>query len=255
MPRHKVLLVEDDARVREPIRLCLEHLGYTVWEATAGAGGLALAECQQPDLILLDLGLPDTDGLEVAQELRRRPTTARIPIVILTGQVLAGRRAEVAASICAGIIPKPVGLERLGRDLRLLLKVRRRSTRRFTRARVAAPVGWRLRGSGDACEADYVGGVARSLSEGGVMVELPIPLPTASLVDLRLPTPAGPFTTVGKVVWARFRDEGLTGEGAYQHGIQFLDLESDGHEAIRQLTDLAHLDKSLWYKIALMTLG
>jgi CheY-like chemotaxis protein len=250
MSQRTVLLVEDDPGVREAVRLGLEHLGYAVSEAEAGAAALDLAECQQPDLILLDLGLRDTDGLEVAQELRRRPKTTRIPIVVLTGQALSRRRTELAESVSAGIITKPFGLERLGRDLRALLPVERRGVRRFPRYPVEAPVYWRLRVSGDACEPAFAAGTGRMLSEAGLMAELPRSLAVTSLLELRVRVPTGAVAAVSEVVWTGSRDQGPTQAGSHQHGIQFLDLAPGGREAIRQLADLACPENTLPHKIA-----
>jgi len=235
MPAYKMLVVEDDPRLREALHLCLQHLGYSVWEATTCGEALALADQHHPDLILLDLGLPDGDGLEVAQELRRRPSTNRIPIAILTGQWLVGRRAEVLANLSAGIIPKPVTIERLERDLRLLITRRRGLARRFPRYPFEAPVWWRVQGEGDASETYDAAGLARTLSEGGLMVELPMPLAVASLLDLSLHMPLGEIIAAGKVVWSRFQAEAKKGEGAYHHGIQFLDMRPNARAAIRSL--------------------
>jgi CheY-like chemotaxis protein len=235
MPAYKMLVVEDDPRLREALHLCLQHLGYFVWEATTCGEALALADQHQPDLVLLDLGLPDGDGLAVAQELRRRPSTARIPIAILTGQWLVGRRAEILANISAGIIPKPVTIERLERDLRLLITRRRGFTRRYRRYPFEAPIWWRMQGACEGGETSDAAGVARTLSEGGVMVELPTPLPVASLLDLSLQMPLGEIIAPGKVVWSRFQAEAKKGEGAYHHGIQFLEMGAGARAAIRSL--------------------
>ncbi len=239
VPPHRLLLVEDDLRVREAIRCCLEHLGYEVIEATTGAEALALAERQQPDLILLDLGLPDADGLVVARELRWRPNTAKIPIAAFTGEPISGRRAEVLAGLCAGLIPKPVGLDRLGREIRRLLGARRGPLRRFPRYRLEATVGWRPCGSGNSADPRYATGVARTVSEGGLMVELPLPLPVETLVELRLEAPVGAVSAVGKVVWWRFQSGETARDGAYQNGLQFLDLGPGGRAAIRRLIPAA----------------
>jgi CheY-like chemotaxis protein len=235
MPAYKMLVVEDDAQLRSALHLCLKHLGYSIWEASTCGEALALADHHKPDLILLDLGLPDGDGLAVAQELRRRPNTARIPIAVLTGQWLVGSRAEVLANLCAGIIPKPVTIERLERDLKLLMTRRRGLTRRFPRVPLEAPVQWRMRGGGEFTETYDATGVARTLSEGGLMVELPAPLAVASLLDLRVEVPVGQVIAVGKVVWSRFQAEAKRGEGAYHHGVQFMGMDPDVRASLRGL--------------------
>ncbi len=239
MSAPRILIVEDDVRLRQALRLCFDHLGYPVWEAASCAETLVLAERHKPDLILLDLGLPDGDGLEVARELRRRPTTTRIPIAILTGEWLVGNRAEILSSICAGIIPKPVTLERLERDLRLIIAGRRERTRRFPRYVVEAPVQWRPRGITGPDDPAYALGVARILSEGGLMVELPERLAIASLVDLQVDLPGGPLAAGGKVVWSRSREIAKGRADAYAHGIQFLEMNATAQAALRTAIDTA----------------
>jgi DNA-binding response OmpR family regulator len=78
-----VLVVEDEARIAGLVRDYLEHAGFAVLTAGDGAGGLALARARRPDAIVLDLGLPRVDGLDVIRALRRAST---VPIVILTAR-------------------------------------------------------------------------------------------------------------------------------------------------------------------------
>ena len=80
----KVLLIEDDEASAEMYRLRLAADGYTVVIAHDGEEGLRLAEQERPDLVYLDLRLPKLDGFQVLERLRSSPTTAVIPVVILT---------------------------------------------------------------------------------------------------------------------------------------------------------------------------
>jgi len=80
----KVLLIDDDEAAAEMYRLRMSADGYTVIVARDGQEGLELAETEQPDLVYLDLRLPTMDGLEVLKRLRETPTTATVPVVILT---------------------------------------------------------------------------------------------------------------------------------------------------------------------------
>lgn len=79
-----VLLIEDDEAASEMYRLRLAADGYNVVIAGDGEEGLAMAEKEQPDLIYLDLRLPKLDGFQVLEKLRSMPSTAAIPVVILT---------------------------------------------------------------------------------------------------------------------------------------------------------------------------
>lgn len=79
-----ILVVEDDPEVAELLRLTLEHEGHRVLLATSGEAALHLARSEQPDLISLDIRLPDLDGFEVLQLLKRDPDTASIPVVVVS---------------------------------------------------------------------------------------------------------------------------------------------------------------------------
>lgn len=112
-----VLLVEDSDAIRDAFTILLEDAGYTVLGAATGAEALHLAEERVPDLVLLDMGLPDMTGLEVVRTLKAAPHTAAIVVVALTGRdEEADRRACLAAG-CAAYIVKPVNTQKLVRDL------------------------------------------------------------------------------------------------------------------------------------------
>ena len=85
-PRQKVLIIEDDADIRELIKFNLEQDGYAVEEAATGAEGLDRIKRRQPDLILLDLMLPGMPGLEICRVLRSTKETATLPILIVTAK-------------------------------------------------------------------------------------------------------------------------------------------------------------------------
>jgi CheY-like chemotaxis protein len=112
-----VLLVEDSEAIRDAFTILLEDAGYAVLGAATGAEALRLAEERIPDLVLLDMGLPDMTGLEVVRRLKAAPQTAAIAVVALTGRDEdADRRACLAAG-CAAYIVKPVNTQKLVRDL------------------------------------------------------------------------------------------------------------------------------------------
>jgi DNA-binding response OmpR family regulator len=85
MPK-KILIVEDEEAVRELEKFILEQQGYEVMEARDGLEGLTKAEFRKPDLILLDLMMPDVSGGRMFDEMREHPATAGIPIVVVTGK-------------------------------------------------------------------------------------------------------------------------------------------------------------------------
>ena len=89
-----VLLIEDEAEIRRFLRTSLPAHGYRLYEATTGADGLAQAQARNPDIILLDLGLPDIDGTEVIRQVRE---WSAIPILVLSAR--EQEQAKVAAIV------------------------------------------------------------------------------------------------------------------------------------------------------------
>src|SRR4051812_25673859 len=81
-----ILIVEDEASVRELEKFILEQSGYAVMEARDGLEGLTKAEFRKPDLILLDLMMPDVSGGRMFDEMKKHPSTMGIPIVVVTGK-------------------------------------------------------------------------------------------------------------------------------------------------------------------------
>jgi CheY-like chemotaxis protein len=116
-----ILLVEDDPLLRHAFRLLLEDAGYRVQEAGTAAQALEQAATQKPQLVLLDLGLPDRPGIEVARQLTSSPATAGIPIVALTGRAGARERDACFAAGCRHFFTKPIEPRELLRQLPQLL--------------------------------------------------------------------------------------------------------------------------------------
>jgi two-component system cell cycle response regulator DivK len=104
----RVLYVEDNEQNMRLVRKILVHAGYEVLEAIDGYSGLEAAERERPDLILMDVNLPDIDGLEVTARLKRLPTLAHIPVVALTANAMVGDREKALEAGCDGYLPKPV---------------------------------------------------------------------------------------------------------------------------------------------------
>lgn len=105
--RH-ILLVEDSEAIRHAFGILLRESGYGVTEVGTGREALLAAEESPPDIVLLDLGLPDMMGLSVARELRRRAEMRDVAIVALTGRTLESDRIACTEAGCSGYIPKPV---------------------------------------------------------------------------------------------------------------------------------------------------
>jgi len=122
-----VLVIEDEAQIRRLLRVCLERNGYQVIEASTGEEGIDQAIAHQPDLVLLDLGLPDTDGLLV---LRRIREWSQVPILILS---VRGREDDKIKALDSGAndyITKPFGTGELLARLRVVQRYTRESPNR-----------------------------------------------------------------------------------------------------------------------------
>ena len=117
-----ILLVEDDPLLRHAFRLLLEDAGYAVVEAGSAAEALQAVDAAAPALVLLDLGLPDRPGLEVARTLSRSRATADIPIVALTGSVGAEERRACLEAGCRHYLTKPLEPRELLRRLPELMR-------------------------------------------------------------------------------------------------------------------------------------
>jgi PAS domain S-box-containing protein len=112
LPR-KVLLVEDNELNRDMLLRRLERAGYQVVIANDGAEGVAKAQSELPDVILMDISLPVMDGWEATQQLKANPQTAGIPIIALTAHAMAGDREKALAAGCNDYDTKPIELPRL----------------------------------------------------------------------------------------------------------------------------------------------
>lgn len=116
-----VLMVEDNALNMELLERFLTRDGYRVARAPDGQSGLREARRQQPRVILMDLQLPDMDGLEVTRRLKADPATRDIPVVAVTARGLKGEEDLARAAGCDEFLSKPVDRHRLSRCLRRVL--------------------------------------------------------------------------------------------------------------------------------------
>ncbi len=109
----RVLIVEDDADLHLSLALRLQSGGYEVMSAMNGAEAVSIATAEIPDVILLDIGLPDRSGHKVALELSGQQDTRRIPIIYLTARHEASYRVEASQLGAAAYLVKPCRPDRL----------------------------------------------------------------------------------------------------------------------------------------------
>jgi CheY-like chemotaxis protein len=125
----KILLVEDNNDVRELLALFMRRLGYKVFEAATGLEAIDLASTVQPDLIMMDLRLPEMNGAESTARLKANPSTRDIPVLVVTayGAGIDTRRALAAGA--AEILHKPLDLTTLPNVLQRYLSSRTKKMR------------------------------------------------------------------------------------------------------------------------------
>ena len=109
----KILLVEDNEMNRDMLSRRLAKRGFDVVVAHDGSSGAAAAATERPDLILMDISLPDMDGCEVTRLVRAQPATASIPIIALTAHAMETDRIRALEAGCQDFDTKPVDLARL----------------------------------------------------------------------------------------------------------------------------------------------
>jgi two-component system cell cycle response regulator DivK len=113
MSEARILYIEDNPENRLLVKRILEAEGYIVEEAIDGFSGLEKASEVEPDLILLDINLPEIDGYDLAHRLREIPTLDQTPILALTANVMKGDRERTLEAGCDGYIQKPIDVDRL----------------------------------------------------------------------------------------------------------------------------------------------
>ena len=113
MPR--VLVIEDAPATQRLIEMTLMLEGWDVQVATSGESGLEVAENDTPDLVVLDIALPNMDGWQVLKTLRNSPATAAVPVIVVTAHDTAEARTRSDTATADGFLGKPFDLEVLRR--------------------------------------------------------------------------------------------------------------------------------------------
>jgi CheY-like chemotaxis protein len=117
----KILIAEDNAVNRELLRELLEIRGYTVEEACDGEEALRMVRQSQPDILLLDIGMPLLDGFAVVSKIRENPRLASLPVVAVTAYAMHGDQEKILSSGFNGYLSKPVNARALAEELERLL--------------------------------------------------------------------------------------------------------------------------------------
>jgi two-component system cell cycle response regulator DivK len=113
MDEKVILYIEDNPENRLLVKRVLEVEGYHVIEADSGSTGMQKAETLRPDLVLMDINLPEIDGYELTHRLKQMPHLAGVPVVAMTANVMKGDREKTLAAGCDGYIQKPIDVDQL----------------------------------------------------------------------------------------------------------------------------------------------
>lgn len=125
----RILYIEDNEQNYYLVHFILATRGHRVFRATDGPSGIEAARSLGPDLVLLDIQLPQMDGYEVASALRANPALREVPIVALTSYAMTGDREKALASGCSGYIEKPIDPMTFAQDIENRLAAARAARR------------------------------------------------------------------------------------------------------------------------------
>ena len=114
-----ILVIDDEPQIRKFLRISLVSQGYTVLEAATGAEGLSMAALQQPDVLVLDLGLPDMDGQQALREFRE---WSNVPVLVLSVRASEAQKVQALDSGANDYVTKPFGIQEFLARIRALLR-------------------------------------------------------------------------------------------------------------------------------------
>jgi CheY-like chemotaxis protein len=117
MSSGRILLVEDNLDNMTLIADVLQSLNYSVLQAADGQQGVTMAETEKPDLILMDLSLPQMDGWTATRHIKANPELSKIPIIALTAHAMIGDRERALQAGCDDYLTKPINLRELANKL------------------------------------------------------------------------------------------------------------------------------------------
>ena len=119
MAQRRILIIEDDSELADAIARKLQNAGFATVTTTSGLEGVRLADAEHPDLVLLDLSLPDVDGIDVLRHLRQRTV---VPVIIVSGRTEEAERVVGLELGADDYLAKPFGLNELVARVRVVLR-------------------------------------------------------------------------------------------------------------------------------------
>jgi CheY-like chemotaxis protein len=123
----KILIVEDNEENRDSLSRRLQRRGYAIVTAADGNAGLVMAQSEKPDLILMDMNMPELDGWEATRQIKAIEELRDVPVLALTAHALAGDRERAVAVGCTDYHTKPVDFPKLLAQIEGILQNRANS--------------------------------------------------------------------------------------------------------------------------------
>jgi len=120
-----ILYIEDNTDNRMLVKRILEAEGYVIWEAANASEAVNVIAGRTPDLILMDINMPDVDGFTLTTRLKAQPALRHTPIIALTANVMKGDRERSLQAGCDGYIQKPIDVDTLPRQIARILALKR----------------------------------------------------------------------------------------------------------------------------------
>jgi CheY-like chemotaxis protein len=122
MPR--ILVVEDNEENRDALSRRLQRRGFEVIIAVDGVAGVASAKAEKPDLVLMDMNMPELDGWEATRQIKADPALSEIPVIALTAHAMQGDRERALAAGCTDYHTKPIEFPKLLAQIESILQSR-----------------------------------------------------------------------------------------------------------------------------------
>lgn len=222
MQNRPILIIDDDPRICELVTDILIGADFDVMSAPNGPAGIDVARAAQPAVIILDMMMPDMDGLNALKNLKQDPMLKHIPVIGITASSDLTYTEKAFRTGAQFFLPKPFRAASLLRVVELAADAAQRHTpmqRRRRHPRRKAEVAVRCFVPEEEETIRQVKGHTGNVSLGGLMLLLPETLAPGTAFRLALGLPEGPITAKGAVMW---QDPQPAGDGRFRHGVQFL---------------------------------
>src|ERR1700676_5087142 len=117
----KILIVADNEENRDSLSRRLQRRGYEIVTAADGKAGVAMAQTEKPDLVLMDMNMPELDGWEATRQIKAAAETCDVPVIALTAHAMSGDRERALGAGCADYHTKPVDFPKLLTQIEAIL--------------------------------------------------------------------------------------------------------------------------------------